>query len=159
VKTKNAYLTVEAAFIFPLIIGITMALLFLTFFLSANVRAKCEIDRIILEQERLNRDGEGTNTGFFRKVSDSLDGYLLVNTAVSKCFCTYGNYEVECFLSRGAKKESLPGADFLSNIMRTRIVRTHKSDSRVENARYLAVGKSVYTKVKGYATGWRNTGV
>ncbi|MCR5431892.1 MAG: pilus assembly protein [Lachnospiraceae bacterium] len=156
VSERNGFVTIEAAFIFPFVIGLIIAMIWLSFYMYAKISALCECDRLLLQEERVYRDtGETDNIGFYRKARNTLTGYPLAACSVSRCYGDYGELVVEYVLGAAADGGIIP--EKLSEILLgEKKIRSLKADNRLTKARYFAVGKSIYTKVKGYARGWRN---
>ncbi|MCR5521625.1 MAG: hypothetical protein K6F44_06930 [Lachnospiraceae bacterium] len=153
---QNAYVTVEAAFVFPFVICVIMAVIWLAFFMSGRIGAMCDSDRLLLQEERIYRDtGQINNTDFYRAARKTLAGYPLTSCMVSRCYGDYGEMVVEYVF--GA---SLPGNAVTKELFTVfsgeKKLKRLKADNRITKARYIAVGKSIYTKVRGYARGWKN---
>lgn len=148
--------TVEAAFVFPFVICVIMAVIWLTFFMFGKVGAMCDCDRLLLEEERVYRDtGHTDNVTFFGNARRELTGYPLTSCIVSRCYGEYGELLVEYVLESDTVGSVVP--DGLSKALSgDPVVRKIQADNRIDRARYISVGKSIYTKVKGYARGWRN---
>ncbi len=148
--------TVEAAFVFPFIICVIMAVIWLTFFMFGKVGAMCDCDRLLLGEERNYRDtGNTDNPAFFGDARKELSGYPLANCTVSRCYGEYGELTVEYVLESDTVAGLVPDG-LKKAITGDPTVRKIKADNRIVYARYISVGKSIYTRVKGYARGWRN---
>jgi len=156
-KSKNGYMSVEAAFVFPLIIVMIIAVICLAFYMYGKVSIMCDSDRLLLSEERNYRDiGRTDNIAFFGTARKTLAGYPLCDSTVSRCYGDYGNMVIEY------KIRAVPIGNFLPwEVEKTMVgkptIRQITADDRIDKARYLSVGKSLFTKVKGYATGWRRS--
>ncbi|MCR5830061.1 MAG: hypothetical protein K6F93_06940 [Lachnospiraceae bacterium] len=156
-RLKNAYMSVEAAFVFPIVICLVLAVICLSFYMFGRVSITCDSDRLLLEEERDYRDtGETDNVRFYDSARKRLTGYPLCNSVVSRCYGDYGDMVVEYRIAADIVENFMPG-EIVETMTGKPTVRHIKADNRIEKARYLSVGKSVYTKVKGYATGWRRS--
>lgn len=153
---ENGFMTVEAAFVFPFVICVIMAVIWLSFYMFGKVSVKCDTDRLILKGERIYRDyGKLNNSQFYGEARETLNGYPLSSCIVSRCYGDYGDVVIEYVFNADTFGSIVP--EELSEILGSDpCVRQGKADKRIDYARYLAVGKSIFTKIKGYATGWRN---
>ena len=155
-KTRpNAYVTVEASFVFPFIICMIMAIIRFSFYMYGKVSVMCDSDRLLLKEERVYRDtGKIDNTRFYGEARDTLTGYPLASCIVSRCYGDYGEMVLEYVFNADLVGSIVP--DSLAGIMKAGPkVRKAKADDRIEKARYISVGKSIFTRVKGYSIGWR----
>lgn len=152
----NAYVTVEAAFVFPFVICTIMAVILFSFYMFGNVSAMCDADKLLLEEERVYRDtGRIDNLTLYRDARETLKGYPFSSCIVSRCYSDYGDTVIEYKLGVDTPGNII--SEELLNLMSGKAkIRQAKADNRIDRARYIAVGKSIYTRVKGYAKGWGN---
>lgn len=145
--SENGYLTVEAAFIFPFVILVMIAVILFSFYMYGKTGALCDCDRVLLEEERIRRNtGVIDNELFYANARKEIGGYPLCSCIVSRCYGAYSDMTVEYVLE----------ADLLTGLVKgKKVKRDLGADNRIENARYIAVGKSIFTRVRGYARGWR----
>ncbi len=153
---QNGFVTVEAALLFPFIICVILAVIYFSFYMFGKVCVVCDSDRVLLREERIYRDtGRIDNISFYGDARRALTGYPLASCVVSRCYSDYGEMVLEYVFNADLLGSVL--TDELSELFDgVKEIRQHKADDRITKARYIAVGKNVYTKIKGYARGWRN---
>lgn len=140
-------MTIEAALIFPFMIFIICAMLWLSFYMYDTVAFTCDCDRYLSALENEMRDGSDT-TGV--ELGDYIGGYFLVGCRMQDVSGDGRTLKVCGDLSMDFTDSAVP--QFLRPTFgEYSLERTRLMDNRVSYARFISVGKSVYTKVKGYA--------
>lgn len=140
-------MTIEAALIFPFMIFIICAMLWLSFYMYDTVAFTCDSDRYLSALENEMRDGSDT-TGV--ESGDYIGGYFLVGCRMQDVSGDGRTLKVCGDLSMDFTDSAVP--QFLRPTFgEYSLERTRLMDNRVSYARFISVGKSVYTKIKGYA--------
>lgn len=137
-------MTIEAALIFPFMIFIICAMLWLSFYMYDTVAFTCDCDRYLCALEREGgRDEETTAV----EEADYIGGYFLVGCSTREVESSGRTLTFKGDLSMDFTDSAVP--QFLRptfgeySLQRTRLM-----DNRVSYARLISVGKKVYTEVK-----------
>lgn len=148
-RRVKASLTVEAAFVVPVIVLSLVAVVWIVFFLVNNIKAASDADGIIYRLERELAESGRKNTDLERNISEEISGFALADTESAILEKKKDRIEVKICVRMFGPQNGLLGR-LVSKIGIIRVERTEYLPERQDTTRKISAVTGLVEEIKEY---------
>ena len=148
-RRVKASLTVEAAFVVPVIVLSLVAVVWIVFFLVNNIKAASDADGIIYRLERELAESDRKKSELKRDISEEITGFALAETESAILEKKNDRIEVKICVRMFGPQNGLLGR-LVSKIGIIRVERTEYLPERQDTTRKISAVTGLVEEIKEY---------